>query len=351
MNRGSREAKDPVHAAINRDLEASAWFWNASPRSVLSGTVNGRRLPRSLCIFAGAALYGACVPVTASASFDASASAQEPSSDRERAKRLYQEGKVAFDLANFDEAIEKFEQAYALMSAASDADTYKVLSLIVRNLSLAHRKAFELTEQEINLQKALILLKRYESQLGDIEATETFPQEDIDAQIRDAAEAIAELEAQIAGLEAGRQEPEEPPPSPAEEDGAGAAEVDPAASAVEAAPGKPAKPMFIAGGAMLGLGAAGAAVGITGALMGRTATDGVFDAAPEEERQNLINKGTTGNALAFVGIGVGSVGLITGVALIAVGVKRKRAGGAAKDLSVAPIFGREQAGVQVEWRF
>lgn len=298
------------------------------------------------------ALYGAAVPASASVartSFNASATAQEPSSDRERAKVLYQGGKVAFDLANFDEAIEKFEQAYALMSAASDADTYKVLSLIVRNLSLAHRKAFELNQQEINLQKALILLKRYESQLGDLEATETFPQEDIDKQLGDAAEAIAELEAQIAGLEADRQEPEEPPPSRSEEAGDG--ENEPAASAVEAAPGKPAKPMFIAGGAMLGLGAAGAAVGITGALMGHAATDGVFDAAPEAERQNLINKGTTGNALAFVGIGVGSVGLITGVALIAVGVKRKRAGGATKDLSVAPIFGREQAGVQVGWRF
>ena len=327
-------------------------FWNDAAPSVLSVTVNGRRLHRSLCALAWLVLCGASATASATvdtASATSSALTQDPESDRERARSLYNEGKVAFDLANFDEAIEKFEQAYALMSAANDSDTYKVLSLIVRNLSLAHRKAFELKQQEINLQKALILLKRYQSQLGDIEPTEDFLQEEIDTQLADAAEAIAELEAQIASLE---PEPE-PEPGPSQDSPQDPTQDGVIESVEPAAPGKPAKPMFIAGGAMLGIGAAGAAVGITGAMMGRSATNDAADSAPspDAERQDLISKGNTGNMLAFIGIGVGSAGVIAGVALIAVGVKRKRATGATSDVAVAPILGRERAGLQVQWRF
>lgn len=311
--------------------------------------MNGRRFHRSLCAVACAALCGASSTASAFATnaantLESSRLEQEPLSDREEARTLYQAGKVAFDLANFDEAIEKFEQAYALMSAANDPDTYKVLAVIVRNLSLAHRKAFELKRQAINLQKALILLKRYQSQLGDIVPSESFTQADIDTQLGDAAEAIAELAALIASLEPEPKPKSAADPTQAEvEDDSGVSPAQP--------PGKPAKPMFVAGGAMLGLGVAGAAVGITGALMGASATNKVADSAPLDDRQNLISKGGTGNLLAFIGIGVGSVGVIAGVALVAVGVKRKRAGGTATDISFAPILGREQAGIQARWRF
>ncbi|MGB1701431.1 MAG: hypothetical protein ACPHRO_15850, partial [Nannocystaceae bacterium] len=160
--------------------------------------MNGRRLHRSFCAAACVVVCGVFAPHADAATARVSVANQDPTSDRARAQQLYQEGKVAFDLANFDEAIEKFEQAYALMSATDDPDAYKVLALIVRNLSLAHRRAFELNQQEINLQKALILLRRYKSQIANIEPTENFPQEEIDKGIDDSAKTIAELEQLIA---------------------------------------------------------------------------------------------------------------------------------------------------------
>ena len=152
----------------------------------------------------------------ASGSFQLTTAAEPAgSSDYEEAKRLYQEGKVAYQLANYDVAIEKFEQAFALLSGSDDVGAFESQSIIVRNLSLAHQKAFELSKNGVNLQKAQILLRTYATQLENIEPSESFPQESIDKELDKTQSRIAEIEGQLAALEAEQAAANPaPPPEP-----------------------------------------------------------------------------------------------------------------------------------------
>ena len=74
---------------------------------------------------------------------------------------------------------------------------------------------------------------------------------------------------------------------------------------------------------MLGLGVVGGAVAGAGMAMGSAATKDVEGTATGAARQDTINKGTTGNVLAYIGAGVGGVGLVVGP-LMGVAAKRKR---------------------------
>ena len=87
--------------------------------------------------------------------------------------------------------------------------------------------------------------------------------------------------------------------------------------------------------------------------MGSAATNDIEGTATGAERQDTINKGTTGNVLAYIGAGVGGVGLVVGAALMGVAAKRKKAeaGYAESTTAVAPFFTPQGGGVSASFRF
>ena len=81
----------------------------------------------------------------------------EVSSNMERARTLFGEGGTAYELADYEKAIEKFEEAYALVVQANAPQ--KARSRIVLNLAYAHRKEYNLSANELNLRRARELLE------------------------------------------------------------------------------------------------------------------------------------------------------------------------------------------------
>ena len=108
------------------------------------------------------------------------------------------------------------------------------------------------------------------------------------------------------------------------------------------------KTLMVAGGVILGLGVgAGAGLGVGGAAMGNKATSD----APEvdvELRPDVLDSGRTGNVLAYTGLAVGGVGLITGVVLIALGAKKKKQ---ARQMSLVPNLSPRNAGATFSLEF
>lgn len=108
---------------------------------------------------------------------------------------------------------------------------------------------------------------------------------------------------------------------------------------------KPYKGMVASGATLVGVGVAGVGLLATGIGLGMVKQDEI-DALtiPGEDdiAHELTQDGETANALAYVGLGLGLVGLLAGIPLLAIGQKRKKkAGGGdqAARLRVAPTFG------------
>lgn len=93
---------------------------------------------------------------------------------------------------------------------------------------------------------------------------------------------------------------------------------------------------FIVGGAVAmaaGLGG----LGVMGAGMAQAAPANDFDPLDDPmTRREQIARGERGNVMSVVGLSVGGALLITGIALVAVGVKRRRAGNTALSWGVGP---------------
>ncbi len=158
-----------------------------------------------------------------------------------------------------------------------------------------------------------------------------------------AKQAIEDADVLIAAIEAEREAanaPPPPPPPPKEK--------------------PPGRPLIIAGSASLVLGLGGLGVGSAGLALGAKNQKAVEDdtSIVGDEYDDYDRKGKNYNTMAIVGMAVGGVGVITGAALIAVGVKKNKKSGLAQEqrptANVAPAFalGRgDAAGLVISGRF
>jgi hypothetical protein len=106
---------------------------------------------------------------------------------------------------------------------------------------------------------------------------------------------------------------------------------------------------LIAGGAIaLGIGVA--ALAVMGAGMARAKSSEAFpvDQTPTQ-RRNQIENGNVGNAMAVGGAVAGSVLVITGAVLVAIGAKKRK--NDPPRAAVSGAFGRRMAGISVRVRF
>ncbi|MCY1007667.1 hypothetical protein OV079_19350 [Nannocystis pusilla] len=211
--------------------------------------------------------------------------------DEAEAQRLFEEGSKAYNLGNFDVAIEQFEAAYELSHA--DALLY--------NLGQAYSKRYEVEADPAHLRKARVLFLNF-AKIREAAGSDA----------RDARERIAAIDAQLAELGKGEAQPEGPAP----------------------APESPAKPPYrpraagIAGYALIG---AGLVLGTGLGALGLVSAGRIDDQRRDEwqyvplsgaREQQYADNYQSARALAFAGIGVGGALLVTGVVLVAVDAAR-----------------------------
>lgn len=267
---------------------------------------------------------------TARAAPEAPAPAADPQQDAAmaRSKALHGEGRSAYELTDYATALEKFSAAYTELPVRPD--TKSIRAAIVYNVGITQLRIFELDGDIVHLRRAQVLLNKY---LDDYTAAEG-----VDARTSESTKKERDLLAQIddelvkaEAVAAARAAPAEPDPVAA----------DPPAEApiTDTEPAKRKANILIGvGGASLGLGVVGLSLFGAGAALGRRAENAILDNPDANmQRPQDLADGRSANTLTIAGAIAGGVFTTAGVALLAVGLlRRKRARGGSR-LSVAPL--------------
>ena len=234
-----------------------------------------------------------------------------PASDAD-AKVLYDEGQALYSAADYPGAVVKFTEALKLISRAGSTYPPDARGRLLYNLATAHDRTYNVDPDMVHLRKAIEVLQRiideapvhgYEAALVD--------------QARDELQRVRER------LE--EAESEANPPPPVEEP------VTPAATTGDADESNPnaGKALIISGAVIAGVGLACSGIWIAGIVQGGNAEDDVLATtlpSQEEDRKDAVERGERANTLAAAGAVISSVLVVTGVALVVVGVlQRKKA--------------------------
>lgn len=240
------------------------------------------------------------------AASDAATAASEPGADEPAsetpltlARRLYDEGTVAYSASDYDQAIEKFTAALRIISTQDVDVGADTRALLLYNLATAHRKAYEMSRALEHLRKAIDLYDRIER-----EAPDAGYSADTVMQARDAR---AALEPTLREQEAK------------------------AAAAQRAANARPVDPvprrLILSGATLTGVGVASSALWIAGIALGLGANRDIEATSRPSQaagRADLFDRGHQADALAISGAVVSSVLVTAGIALLAAGIARKR---------------------------
>lgn len=272
-------------------------------------------------------------PVAAASPWTAPAALSVAPEDEKPPEVLYEEGKKAYRLGNFDEAVQKWEKAYDLSER----------SLLLYNISLAYKGRFGISGDIEDLRKAKAVMKNFF----------IIAQADPDVEADDAEERIAELDTMIADAEANR-----PIPPPKKED------PKPEPKPMGPQGPDPGRTLRIAGAVTMGagglLGVTGAVLGIYFGVRGQEFSDELRqlqadrdtfcgdpdstecaqqDANIETARSNG-RKANVGLGLSLgIGVGLGVLALPAGIAMYVVGNNRTREwkkGGRVGQLRIVP---------------
>lgn len=319
--------------------------------------VHTQPLERLLTLSLALAIPLASTPALAASAL--TASGQDPVEDPQaatpedaqlvEAQRLYKLGEARYELFDFPAAIEFWTEAYGLLPEGENA---RIRNVLVRNLSLAHRKAYDVDDDVKHLKAAKMLLERYVQELTTYYEGES----DTANEIGEANKTLDEVNAKLEELKekeeaaAAAAAAAKPPPTtggdPADRD----API-PVGPQVDDEGMRKAKVLMGTGGALLGLGIIAGGVGLLGAINGEQAAKDA-QTVPAADRPDEIQKGNTGNLLAYTGAAAGGTFLIIGVVLIAMGAKKKKeAQSASLRPRIAPQLTRTSAGATLSLEF
>ncbi|MFO0633010.1 MAG: hypothetical protein U0168_09195 [Nannocystaceae bacterium] len=281
--------------------------WPIGPRRTLAA-IAGLALAGVRPAAAAAAPEPAPTSVAADPGADVSAEAATaddaaPETPLALARRLYDEGTVAYSASDYDQAIEKFTEALRIISTQDVDVGADTRALLLYNLATAHRKAYEMSRSLQHLRKAVDLYDRIAR-----EATSAGYSADTVMQAKDARSAVE------------RTLREEEAKAAAARRAATAPRVDPVP-----------RRLVIAGGTLAGVGLASSALWIAGIALGLGANrdiEATTRPSQAASRTDLFDRGRQADALAISGAVVSAVLVTTGIALLAAGIarKRKRAG-------------------------
>ncbi|MEZ4453035.1 MAG: hypothetical protein R3B09_26480 [Nannocystaceae bacterium] len=286
---------------------------------------NPRRSPLA------AAVCVVCVVMSAlpAAPVQAAASADPASIDE--ARRLYNDGKVRFDTADYDGAIELWTRAYGVLGEGPE--TQEIRAALIFNLASARFQAYEVEHNVAQLRKARKLLENYLKALP-----ESADRGETEAWLGKIDEAIARHEAD--------KEPETPSSPP------------PTTAPAEAPPKKTREKKpglgLLAGGGVVTAAGLGLLGGMAAGLSrGQKLED--YGAAKASEMgtnagdlSSLVDDGEAANRMA-IALGVaGGVTTAVGVALLALGARKRKS---ASSVALAPALTVGGAGLAVGGRF
>ncbi|MEZ4383654.1 MAG: tetratricopeptide repeat protein [Nannocystaceae bacterium] len=85
-----------------------------------------------------------------------------------RARELFVDGRKAFELAEYDQAIALFKEAYELIREHPSPDTAEILTNVIFNLAVVYEKSYELTPETERLRKARIMYSQYDEQMAQL---------------------------------------------------------------------------------------------------------------------------------------------------------------------------------------
>lgn len=294
---------------------------------------------RLTCLLVLAPLVaGWSVPANAAAPPEdepAAEAAAEPAADEEiggepaveEAKALFTEGAGKFETADYAGAIELWTEAYSIVPNRPEYAPIK--AKLIANLASAQERAYAVDAELRHLNQARILLESYREVIDDI-YTSSIERE---KELAWVTERVGKIDAELKAV---------------------AEREDAARKKAEQGDRKPGQGLMIGGGVLVGLGAAGLGVMVGGMVMGQGAND-IADIPTDDldAREARFSRGRTGNALAIAGGAGGAVLIGTGVALLIVGMKKKKAAGAdeAPQAVLVPALGRGSAGVGLVGRF
>ena len=254
----------------------------------------------------------------------------------EQAQQLFDEGAAKFETADYIGAIELWTEAIGLVPQLPQYAPIK--AKLIANIAAAQERAYLVDKEVSHLNQAKILIERYRSGLEEIYLDEL----EREKELAWANARLEKIDAELAAV-AEREAAER------------AAAERAAAEAAEAA--KPRRPpgqgLMIAGGVIGGLGVGGLAVMISGMVIGNK-NDDISDLPTNDfdTRADRFRMGRLGNTLAIAGGVGGGVLLGAGVALLVVGLKKKRAAGQeTAGVTVVPIFDATQTGLGLAGRF
>lgn len=237
-----------------------------------------------------------------------------------RAMKAYREGQEAYDAGNYAEALELFLEAQSLYPSPD----------FHYNIGKCH-------EELANYEQAVVSYKAYLRSYNS--AYNEDPPDKINIQNK-----IDRLEKQVEADKAADEAERNKKPEVIIKTVPGEGK----------AKGPPGRALMITGGVLAGVGVgvaiAGAAVFGTRAASVSSELDDVYSGNPErvtlEQARELDQRGRAAELNQILMISLGSAVAVTGVALIAVGVVKKK-----KGPTVAPAIGPDSAGLVIQGRF
>lgn len=119
---------------------------------------------------------------------------------------------------------------------------------------------------------------------------------------------------------------------------------------------KPGTGLIVGGAVAATVGVAGVSMAIAGLVISRgkqKEVEELMRPADDDEIAAIDEEGKQANLIAFIGAGIGAVGLAVGVPLLIVGAKKRKQGAttAATSLRVAPALTRTSSGLSLSGRF
>ncbi|MFZ6182226.1 tetratricopeptide repeat protein [Nannocystis pusilla] len=93
-----------------------------------------------------------------------------PGDPMAKARKLYDEGQKAYELTDFDVAIEKFRAAYELIRSSNDPAAPEVLGAVIFNLAVVYERSYEVTPDPERLRRARVMYRQYDEQMASIQA-------------------------------------------------------------------------------------------------------------------------------------------------------------------------------------
>ena len=239
-----------------------------------------------------------------------------------RAMESYELGNTAYNNARYDDALGHFQQAATLYASAD----------FQYNIGLCYERLGK-PEEAIRAFKTYLRAKPTAGDRANVE------------------DRIFQLEKEIADQKAGNPPEAAPPP----------VETAPAEPVDDGPPPNPTagRGLIIGGAAMAGV---GVLIGIAGGAgfgaVAASRSDDLEEIQGGEnlektfaEAQTLDEEGQRAETLQIVSAAVGGAFAITGVALLVVGLRKRKAAAQSPSASIVPTFGKHAAGLSLQGRF